>query len=52
MFTISENMRTPDTWFLLLVSAIEAHLRLVGDINDFELLNINTPIYIICGRRV
>ena len=35
MFTISENMRTPDTWFLLLISAIWAQLRLVGDSTGF-----------------
>ena len=29
-------MRVQDTWFLLLISAIEAHLRLVGDIFNLE----------------
>jgi len=30
MFTVSANMKTQDTWFLLLISAIWAELRLVG----------------------
>jgi hypothetical protein len=34
-FTVSENMRIQDTWFLLLISAILAELRLVGVINGF-----------------
>jgi hypothetical protein len=34
MFTVSEKMRTQDTWFLLLISAIWAELRLVGGINN------------------
>jgi hypothetical protein len=29
-------MGTQDTWFLLSIPAIEAHLRLVGDICNFE----------------
>ncbi len=36
MFTVSENMRTPDTWFLLLISAILAQLRLVGEITGLQ----------------
>jgi len=28
LFTVSENVRTQDTWFLLVISAIVAHLRL------------------------
>jgi len=31
-FTVSEKMRAQDTWFLLVISAIVAQLRLVGDI--------------------
>ena len=31
-----QNMRVQDTWFLLLISAIEAHLRLVGGIQGFR----------------
>ena len=31
-FTVSENMKTQDTWFLLLISAILTQLRLVGEI--------------------
>jgi hypothetical protein len=30
-----QNMRVQDTWFLLLISAIEAQLRLVGEISAF-----------------
>ncbi len=30
-----QNMRVQDTWFLLLISAIVAHLRLVGEIWSF-----------------
>jgi hypothetical protein len=52
MFTISAKYDNADTWFLLLISAIWAELRLVGDINGFELLNNNTPLQIICGRHV
>ena len=36
MFTVSENMRIQDTWFLLVISAIVAHLRYVGDTSGFE----------------
>ena len=36
MFTVSENMRTQDTWFLLVISAIVANLRYVGDSAGFK----------------
>ena len=36
MFTVSEKMRTQDTWFLLVISAIVAKLRLVGVIATFR----------------
>ena len=32
MFTVSENMRMQDTWFLWMISAILVDLRLVGEI--------------------
>ena len=35
-FTVSENMRMQDTWFLLVISAIVAHLRLVGETSSFK----------------
>ena len=35
MFTISAKYDNTDTWFLLLISAIWAELRLVGDIPTF-----------------
>jgi hypothetical protein len=35
MFTVSAKMKRQDTWFLLLISAIVAHLRYVGDIKGF-----------------
>jgi hypothetical protein len=49
MFTVSENMRTPDTWFLLLISAIVAHLRLVGDSAGLAPNSITTR-YCIGGK--
>jgi hypothetical protein len=36
MFTVSANMKTQDIWFLMLISAIWAELRLVGDIRTFK----------------
>ncbi len=36
MFTVSANMKMQDIWFLLLISAIWAELRLVGDIKGFS----------------
>jgi hypothetical protein len=35
-FTVSVNMRAQDTWFLLLISVIMAHLRYVGDTCTFR----------------
>jgi hypothetical protein len=36
MFTVSENMRMQDTWFLLVISAIVANLQYVGDSTGFD----------------
>jgi hypothetical protein len=40
-FTVSEHMRAQDTWFLLLISAIEAQLRLVVIISLMRYLSIS-----------
>jgi hypothetical protein len=36
-FTVSAKYDNADTWFLLLISAIWAELRLVGDSAGFEI---------------
>jgi hypothetical protein len=40
MFTVSENMRMQDTWFLWMISAILVDLRYVGDIWNFKWVDL------------
>ena len=37
-----QNVRAQDTWFLLLISAMVAYLRIVGDVIVFERISSTT----------
>ncbi len=45
MFTVSANMKTQDIWFLMLISAIWAQLRLVGVITYSGTLYNSVPYF-------
>ena len=40
-----QNMRTQDTWFLLLISAIVANLRYVGEYQIAKVLETQNNLY-------